>query len=186
MNMKLILPLCLSLIGFQANAQQASTDPQADANAANMERLLRGGKMSPRERAEVAKAARADANREAGASFLANNAVKPGVVSLASGVHYRILREGTGKRPSENNSVRCRYLATLVDGSPIDRFQDQTPAVMRVAGFLPGLKEAVKLMPIGSKWEVVIPPERAYGEQGYRSVGPNAVIIYVIEILGIV
>jgi FKBP-type peptidyl-prolyl cis-trans isomerase len=208
MKTKSILLFSLWLIGFQANAEQpvvidtqtigeqpaaakagvttaAPSDPQAEANAANKEQFLKGGKMSPRERAAVAKAELADTNQQAGDSFLATNRAAPGVVSLPSGVQYRILRAGSGKKPTEESQVRCRYKGKLIDGSTIDKSDDKKPASMHVAGFLVGLKEAVKLMPTGSKWEIVIPPQLAYGAFGNRGVGPNAVLIYEMEILGI-
>jgi FKBP-type peptidyl-prolyl cis-trans isomerase FklB len=180
--------LLLSLCGFgiQAQAQQALTQEQAQADAANKERALSGGKISPRQKAELDRAARAEAGAASSADFLASNKAKPGVVSLASGVQYKILKAGTGKRPTEAGSIRCRYQGTLVDGSPFDQAQDKTATVMRVAGLVPGLKEAVKLMPVGSKWEVIIPPELGAGAKGSHGIPPNSVLIYVIEILGIV
>jgi len=185
MTTKWMLLLCLGLPALQAWAQQPASVPPADPNAASAEQQQKGGRLSPKARAELAKAAAADANLQAGAAFLTSNKTKQGVVSLPSGVQYRILKTGTGKRPTEDSSVRCRYVGTLVDGMQFDKAEDKNPTVMRVAGFVPGLKEAVKLMPAGSKWEVVIPPELGYGSQGNRAVAPNAVLIYAIEIVGI-
>ncbi len=205
MKMKWILLFSLCSCGLQANAEQSvvidsqslgeqpaaakadanATAPSADANAANKERILRGGKMSPREKREVAKAAMADTNLQEGADFLATYKTKPGVVSLPSGVQYKILRAGIGKKPTEASQVRCRYKGTLIDGSSIDKSDEKKPSTLHVAGFVQGLKEAVKLMPTGSKWEIVIPPQLAYGARGYHGVGPNAVLIYEMEILGI-
>ena len=209
MKIKWILLLGVSLLGFQVMADQPvvidaqsigdapaasnsgasvpmpQSDPQAEANAANKEQFLKGGKMSPRERAAVAKAETAESNRVAGDNFLATNQGKPGVVSLPSGVQYKVLRAGKGKKPTAENMVRCRYKGTLTDGSIIDKSDDKKPVSMLVGGFLAGLKEAVMLMPTGSKWEIVIPPQLAYGPFGNRGVGPNAVLIYDMEILGV-
>ena len=185
MAAKWIVLLCLGLPVVQAWAQQSASVPPADSNAASAGQQHKGGRLSPKARAELAKAAAADTNLQAGANFLASNKAKQGVVSLPSGVQYRILKAGTGKRPTEDSSVRCRYVGTLVDGIQFDKAEDKDPTVMRVAGFVPGLKEAVKRMPAGAKWEVVIPPELGYGSQGNRAVAPNAVLIYVIEIVGI-
>ena len=127
----------------------------------------------------------ADSNKQAGDNFLAANKAKPGVVTLPSGVQYKILRAGKGMKPTEDNFVRCRYKGTLIDGSIIDKSDEKKPVSMHVAGFLAGLKEAVMLMPTGSKWEIVIPPQLAYGAFGNRGVGPNAVLIYEMEILGV-
>jgi FKBP-type peptidyl-prolyl cis-trans isomerase FklB len=182
-----ILLLCLGLLmSLQAHTQQADADAQAQANAANKARVLKGGKLSPKEKAELAKAAIADTNQQAGENFLAANRTKPGVVSLPSGVQYRILTAGAGKKPTDESSVRCRYIGTLTDGSSFDKVEDKKPGAIRISGLLPGLKEAVKLMPVGSKWEVVVPPQLAYGAHSNRHVGPNAVLIYVIEIVSIV
>lgn len=159
--------------------------PNAEVNATNKETFIKGGRMSPREKAAVAKAAMADTNKQAGENFLAINKAKPGVVSLASGVQYKILRAGKGKMPTEASVIRCRYEGTLIDGTSFDKAGDKKAAVMHVAGFLPGLNEAVKLMPIGSRWEIVVPPQLAYGVQGNRGVGPNAVVIYTMEILSV-
>ena len=163
----------------------ANADANAETNAANKQQFLRGGKMSPRERAAVARAEIANSNLQAGADFLAAYKAKPGVVVLPSGVQYKVLRAGKGKTPTENNVIRCRYKGTLIDGMTIDKTDAKKPSTLRVAGFVQGLKEAIKLMPTGSKWEIVIPPQQAYGAQGYRGVGPNAVLVYEMEVLGI-
>jgi FKBP-type peptidyl-prolyl cis-trans isomerase FklB len=188
LKVKLVSLLCFGVLCMQAQAQtqQALSEADAQANAANKELLLKGGKISPRQKAELVKAEKADANQQGTVNYLAANKVKPGVVTLASGVQYKVLKAGAGKRPTDANSVRCRYQGTLVDGTGFDKADDKAPTVLRVAGMLPGLQEAVKLMPVGAKWEVVVPPELAYGAKGNHGVGPNAVLIYVIEIAGIV
>ena len=207
-RMKWALLVSLWLFGIQANAEEAvvidaqtlgmqqgaakagaNAAAQADANAAaneaNKEQFIKGGRVSARQRAELVKAEIAETNKQAGADFLAQNKAKPGVTVLPSGVQYKILRAGKGKQPTEDSQVRCRYTGKLIDGSTIDKTDSKKPSTMRVAGFLPGLKEAVKLMPAGSKWEIVIPPQLAYGAIGNRGVGPNAVLIYEMEIVGI-
>jgi FKBP-type peptidyl-prolyl cis-trans isomerase FklB len=208
MKLKSVCLLGLCLFALQVNAEQsvvidsqsvgepataskaeanaaATTDARAEANAANKEQFLKGGKMSPRERAAVAKAEIGNANIQAGSDFLSSNNAKAGVVSLPSGVQYRILRAGKGKTPTEDSVIRCRYKGTLIDGTAIDKSDSKKPSSLHVNGLLAGLKEAVKLMPTGSKWEIVIPPQLAYGAIGNRGVGPNAVLIYEMEILGI-
>lgn len=205
---KLILLLSLGVFAVQANADEAvvidsqsigqsptaataaasSASPAeatADTNATNKALFLKGGKMSPREKAAVAKAELADANLQSGASYLAAYKARSGVVSLPSGVMYKIMRAGNGKKPAEGSTLRCRYVGKLIDGTTIDKSDSKKPASIQVAGLLEGLKEAVKLMPTGSKWEIVVPPEHAYGTFGNRGVGPNAVLVYEMEILGI-
>lgn len=186
LKLKLVSLLCVGLLGFQAHAQKSLSEADAQANAANKQLLQKGGKISPRQQVELARAEKAETNQQGTATFLAANKIKPGVVILASGVQYKVLKPGVGKRPTAADAVKCRYQGTLVDGSSFDKTDDKTPSVLKVAGLLPGLQEAVKLMPVGAKWEVVVPPELAYGAKGNHGVGPNAALIYVIEIAGIV
>ena len=166
------------------NEATAPADSAADVNA-NKERILKGARVSPREKAALAKAEAGEANKEEGANFLSTNAAKKGVTTLASGVQYKILRAGKGKKPTEGSRISCRYKGTLIDGTSFDKTEDKKPSVMHVSGFVPGLKEAVLLMPTGSKWEIVVPPQLAYGAIGNRGVGSNAVLIYQMEILSI-
>lgn len=187
--LKLLTVLCLGLLGAQVSAQQALTEADALANAANKERLLKSGKMSPRQKAELLRAEKveqAEANQQASASFLAANKLKAGVVTLSSGVQYRAIKTGAGVRPTQANTVRLQYQGTLADGTRFEGAGDSSSSVLQVAGLLPGLQEALTHMPVGSKWEVVVPPSLGYGTSGYRGVGPNAVLIYVIELVGIV
>lgn len=160
----------------------AATVSQADANK---ERILKGGKMSARQKAAIVKAEISDSNKQLGEAFLASNKTMPGVVSLASGVQYKILRVVQGRKPTEASVVACRYQGTLIDGTVFDKSETKKSVDLSVSGFLPGLKEAVLLMPAGSKWQIVIPPQLAYGELGGRGVGPNAVLIYDMEIVKI-
>lgn len=186
---KLLMLVCLGLVGLQASAQRQLSDANAQANLANQELLQRGGKISPRQQAELRRAEQAEqggSNQQAALAFLASNKTKAGVITLPNGVQYRVIKAGTGKRPTRTDAVRLRYQGSLVDGSRFDGVADKAPAALQVAGLLPGLQEALVRMPAGSQWEVVVPPELAYGARGYHAVGPNAVLIYVIELLGIV
>lgn len=152
---------------------------------ANRERLLTGHKLSARQQREIAKAELAGRNKQLGEDFLAINSVKQGVVTLPSGVQYKIIRAGKGKKPTEQSVIMCRYTGSLIDGSTVSSSSSKRPVAASVSTLLPGLKEAVKLMPAGSKWEIVIPPHLAYGEAGNRGVGPNAVLIYSMDISSI-
>ena len=167
-----------------ATTSQEAPKAQSDDQGAR-ERILQGGKISTRQRAALVKAEVGDANKVEGDNFLASNGAKKGVITLASGVQYRILRAGKGKMPTEENSIMCRYKGTLINGTAFDQSEGKKPSLARISGFMPGLKEAVKMMPIGSKWEIVIPPQLAYGATGNRGVGSNAVVIYQMEILSI-
>jgi FKBP-type peptidyl-prolyl cis-trans isomerase len=152
---------------------------------ANRERIFKGGKMSARQKNEMAKAAVSDSNKQQGDAFLEQNRTKPGVISLPGGVQYKILRAGKGRLATDNDVVVCRYRGELVDGTVFDKSEAGNPAALNVATFLPGLKEAIKLMPSGSKWQVVVPSQLGYGELGNRGVGANAVLIYEMEIISV-
>jgi FKBP-type peptidyl-prolyl cis-trans isomerase FkpA len=204
--MKLILLSGLCVFGYQAYADEAvvidsqsvgqppasagaasavTPDTTADANATNKALFLKGGKMSPREKAAVAKAQLGDENLQAGTTYLAAYRARAGVVGLPSGVLYTVKRAGNGKTPTDNSTIRCRYTGKLIDGRIIDKSDTKKPASIKVGGLIEGLKEAVELMPTGSKWEIVVPPQRAYGAFGNRGIGPNAVLVYEMEVLGI-
>ncbi len=127
----------------------------------------------------------ADTNRKASEAVLAQNAKKEGVVTLPSGLQYRVLKAATGKTPADGDTVDCKYKGTLTDGTVFDGSGDK-PATFNIAGVIPGWKEALKLMPVGSKWQLFIPPQLAYGERGAgRDIGPNATLIFEVELLAI-
>jgi FKBP-type peptidyl-prolyl cis-trans isomerase FklB len=126
-------------------------------------------------------------NKMAGTAFLAANKTKPGVVTLPSGLQYKIEKQGTGRKPRATDSVECNYRGTLIDGKEFDssykRGQTATFPVNRV---IPGWTEILQLMPTGSKYKVFIPSNLAYGERGAGAdIGPNATLIFDIELIAI-
>jgi len=124
-------------------------------------------------------------NRKAGEVFLAANKVKDGVVTLPSGLQYRILKTGDGGKPTDASTVECRYRGTLIDGTEFDRSPAGQPATFKVTGVIPGWTEALKLMPAGSKWQLFIPPQLAYGVAGSGPIGPKATLIFELELLAV-
>jgi len=127
-----------------------------------------------------------DENRKKGDAFLAANKSKAGVVTLPSGLQYKILKEGKGKKPTDNDSVVCHYRGTRIDGTEFDRSEDGKPATFKVAGVIPGYREALKLMPVGSRWQLFIPPRLAYGERGAGfEIGPNETLVFELELVAI-
>lgn len=125
-------------------------------------------------------------NRKKGDAFLAQNKSKAGVVSLPSGLQYRILKEGRGKRPADSDSVVCHYRGARVDGSEFDRSEDGKPVTFKVAGVIPGFREALKLMPLGSRWQLFIPSQLAYGERGAGfEIGPYETLVFELELVAI-
>lgn len=129
----------------------------------------------------------AEKNITDGMNFLAENANKPGVVSLPSGLQYKVITAGNGKKPTSSSTVKTHYRGRLLDGTEFDSsYKRNEPAVFPVSGVIPGWIEALQLMPVGSKWELYIPANLAYGEQGAGNViPPNAVLIFEIELLEI-
>jgi FKBP-type peptidyl-prolyl cis-trans isomerase FklB len=140
-----------------------------------------------KQRVERPGKAMAEANQKEGEAFLAENKSKPGVITLPSGLQYKIMKEGAGKKPADEDTVLLDFQGTHIDGTV---FTGTTisgkPVTMKVKETLPGWKEALKQMSVGSKWQLFIPPQLAYGEQGSgRYVGPNATLIYELELLAI-
>ncbi len=126
-------------------------------------------------------------NKKEGEVFLAENKKKTGVKTLPSGVQYQVLKEGKGQKPQATDSVKANYKGTLINGTEFDSSEKHGgPATFNLNGVIPGWTEALQLMPVGSKWRLFIPGDRAYGEQGAGSIiGPNSTLIFDVELLGI-
>lgn len=126
-------------------------------------------------------------NKKDGEAFLAANKTKPGVVTLPSGLQYKILTPGTGPKPTAADSVECNYKGTLIDGTEFDSsYKRGQPATFPVTGVIKGWTEALQLMPVGSKWQLVLPPDLAYGARGAgEAIGPDATLVFEVELLGI-
>lgn len=129
----------------------------------------------------------AEKNKKEGQAFLAENKKKEGVVTLPSGLQYKILKEGTGPSPKLSDTVVTHYRGTLIDGTEFDSSAKQgQPASFRLDGIIKGWTEALQLMKAGAKWQLFIPADLAYGEQGAGAViGPNATLIFDIELVSI-
>jgi FKBP-type peptidyl-prolyl cis-trans isomerase FklB len=122
-----------------------------------------------------------------GSSFLVENAKKEGVITTSSGLQYEIITNGTGATPTETDKVTVHYHGTLIDGTVFDSSVDRgQPATFPVNGVIPGWVEALQLMNVGSKYKLYIPSDLAYGEGGAGgSIGPNATLIFEVELLSI-
>ena len=129
----------------------------------------------------------ADANKKEADTFLAANKSKPGVVTLPDGLQYKIVKEGTGPKPAATDTVTVNYRGTLINGTEFDSsYKRGEPATFPVGGVIKGWTEALQLMPVGSKWELYIPPDLAYGMRGAgNEIGPNAALIFEVELLSI-
>jgi FKBP-type peptidyl-prolyl cis-trans isomerase FklB len=125
-------------------------------------------------------------NRKASETFFADNARKEGVVTLPTGLQYKVLRAGSGKVPTLEDLVVCNYRGALLDGTEIDSsYKKKEPASLAVKSVIPGLAQALQLMPAGSKWQVFVPPQLAYGERTTRGFGPNSTLVFEVELLSI-
>ena len=135
---------------------------------------------------EEKRLAEAETNKKDGAAFLAANATKEGVVTLPSGLQYKVMTAGTGPKPSATDSVVCNYRGSLLDSTEFDSsYKRGQPVTLNVGGVIKGWTEALQLMPVGSKWQLFIPPDLAYGDRGQGPIGPNSTLIFEVELLSI-
>jgi FKBP-type peptidyl-prolyl cis-trans isomerase len=129
-----------------------------------------------------------EANKKEGEVFLADNKTKDGVITLPSGLQYRILKEGTGPKPVATDTVVCNYKGTLLDNTEFDSsYKRGQPATFPLSNVIKGWTEALQLMPVGSKWQLFIPSELAYGARGGPggSIGPNETLIFEVELMSV-
>ena len=125
-------------------------------------------------------------NREEGVAFLAKNKEKEGVKTLPSGLQYKVLKEGAGRAPKATDTVVTQFKGTFINGAEFDSsYRRNEPMTLRVNAIIPGWTEALQLMKEGSKWQLFVPPELAYGEQGAGPVGPNATLIFEVELVAV-
>ena len=189
-------------IGSQFKTRGVDVDPAVFAKA--FQDALTGGKteMTPEEaraviaalqqtlaarQAAEAKAA-ADKSKAEGDAFLAANKLKEGVITLPSGVQYKVVTTGTGKKPLATDQVVCHYRGTTIDGKEFDSsYKRNEPATFPVGQVIKGWTEVLQLMPVGSKWQVFIPSALAYAERGApgAGIGPNSALVFEIELLSI-
>ncbi len=129
----------------------------------------------------------AEKNKKEGEAFLEANKKKAGVKTLPDGLQYKVIKEGTGPTPKATDKVTVNYRGTLINGTEFDSsYKRGEPATFPVNGVIPGWTEALQHMKVGSKWELFIPANLAYGEHGAGQViGPNEVLIFEVELLGI-
>lgn len=126
-------------------------------------------------------------NKEDGEKFLAENKKKEGVVTLKSGVQYKVIEKGTGRKPKSTDMVVVHYRGTLIDGTEFDSsYKRKQPATFAVNGVVKGWQEIIPMMKEGAKWHIAIPSEMGYGARGAGGmIGPNATLIFEIKLVGI-
>lgn len=131
--------------------------------------------------------AAAEINSATGRRFLEENKTKEGVHELPNGLQYKVIKEGNGNRPQRSDSVNVHYRGTLIDGREFDSsYRRGEPTTVRLNGVIKGWQEALPMMPEGSKWQIFVPPELAYGQGGAGAViGPNETLIFEIELIAV-
>jgi FKBP-type peptidyl-prolyl cis-trans isomerase FklB len=160
--------------------KQQLTDEEAQAALTQLQTDV---KAKQEEKAKVA----ADTNKNEGDAFLAANKAQSGVVALPSGLQYRILKEGSGPKPTPADTVVCQYKGTLLNGKEFDSsYKRGQPATFPVGQVIKGWTEALQLMPVGSKWQLWIPPDLAYGPRAAGAdIGPNSTLVFEVELVSI-
>ena len=151
-----------------------------------MQTLLTAAAQEIRKKQAALQAEKSEAAQKEGEAFLAANKAKEGVVTLPSGLQYKILKAGMGEKPTADDSVVCNYKGTLINGTEFDASEKHGgPATFPVKGVISGWTEALQLMPVGSKWQLFVPSNLAYGTQGPGDIGPNATLIFEVELVSI-
>jgi FKBP-type peptidyl-prolyl cis-trans isomerase FklB len=125
--------------------------------------------------------------KQRGEAFLSENKKKEGVKTLPSGLQYKVIKAGTGKKPKSSDTVTVQYRGTLIDGTEFDSsYRRGQPATFQVTGVIPGWTEGLQLMGEGAKWQLFIPSNLAYGERGMGGlIGPNATLIFEVELISV-
>jgi FKBP-type peptidyl-prolyl cis-trans isomerase FklB len=163
-----------------AGGKTLLTDEQAQAVLTEVRNELQKKQQEKQQEASAA-------NKKEGEAFLAGNKTKEGIVTLPSGLQYKIMKEGTGPKPTASDSVVCNYRGTLINGTEFDSsYKRGQPATFPVNGVIKGWTEALQLMPVGSKWQLFVPADLAYGDRGAGAdIGPDATLIFEVELLSI-
>jgi len=190
-------------MSFGSSLRKQSVEVETDILIRGMKDSLAGGKTlltddeqkavlttlqaDIRKKQEEKMAQAGEGNLKEGQDFLAANKSKGGVVTLPSGLQYKILQAGTGTKPSTTDSVVCNYRGTLINGTEFDSsYKRGQPATFPVSGVIKGWTEALQLMPVGSKWQLFVPADLAYGTRGAGpGIGPNSTLIFEVELISI-
>jgi FKBP-type peptidyl-prolyl cis-trans isomerase FklB len=163
------------------------TDDEAKAVLTQLQTVVRNRQQEKMKVEQEKMKVAADLNKKEGAEFLTANKSKDGVVTLPSGLQYKVLTEGTGPKPAATDTVSCNYRGTLTNGTEFDSsYKRGQPLSIQVNRVIKGWTEALQLMPVGSKWQLFIPSDLGYGDGGSGPViGPGATLIFEVELLSI-
>jgi FKBP-type peptidyl-prolyl cis-trans isomerase FklB len=186
-------------LNIGSNLKRQNVDLNPEALMAGMQDAMSGKKpllndqevreamMNLEKDMQQKQAAAAQKNAAEGEKFLAENKTKPGVKTTASGLQYKLEKEGKGAQPKANDTVTVNYRGTLINGTEFDSsYKRGQPATFPVSGVIRGWTEALQLMKVGSKYQLFIPANLAYGERGAgRDIGPNSTLIFDVELLDV-
>jgi len=168
---------------FNAAVKDITTGKEPQLNDEERMQALRTMSESLRQK----ETATAGDNMKKGADFLEANKGKEGVKVTASGLQYKVVKEGDGPKPKASDTVEVHYKGTLLDGKEFDSsYARNQPATFPLKGVIPGWTEALQLMKVGSTYELYLPPQLAYGDRGNPSIPPNSVLVFNVELLKIV
>lgn len=168
-----------------ANAiKDVFTDKQPRIPIRDAQRIFNDYFQQKEAKMKAEREAKAKAAKEEGEKFLKENAKKKGVVTLPSGLQYRVIRKGKGPTPKEDDMVTVKYEGRLIDGTVFDSSYKRTPQTndFRPKQLIKGWTEALTLMPVGSKWEIYVPQELAYGEREAGQIPPYSTLIFIMEL----
>lgn len=163
-----------------ANGKPLLTDDQMKEVLANFQKDMMGKRA-----AEFNK--KSSENKEKGEKFLADNKGKPGIVTLPSGLQYKVIKNGSGQKPGKEDIVTVEYTGHLINGEVFDSTSKTgKPAVFKLSQVIPGWVEALQLMPAGSTWEIYVPSSLAYGDRSIGGpIGPNETLIFNIHLVSV-
>ncbi len=165
----------------------AMTDDEVHSTLVDLSKQMQAKQQAANQKQAEANKVLGEKNRKDGGAFLAQNKGKEGVVTLPSGLQYKILKAGDGPKPTASDTVSCNYRGTLIDGKEFDSSEKHGQAVsFPVGGVIKGWTEALQLMPVGSKWQLFIPPDLAYGDrQAGPDIAPGSALIFEVELVSI-
>ncbi|MBU1172396.1 MAG: FKBP-type peptidyl-prolyl cis-trans isomerase [Proteobacteria bacterium] len=172
---------------FGESFKDAFNGKESRMSVGEMQQVIQQFQTSMQEKQHSANHAVAGVNREKGLAFLGENKKKEGVVETDSGLQYRVITQGTGNKPAATDTVETHYEGKTIDGEVFDSsYKRGATATFPLNGVIKGWTEALQLMPEGSKYELFIPSELAYGESGSGgAIEPNSTLIFIVELITI-
>jgi len=180
--------LDLDLATFTKGLREAFNGSKTMLTEEEMRTVLANAKEEYQKKQAALRQEKAEATLREGEKFLAENKNKEGVVTLPSGLQYKVLNQGSGQTPKRSGHVICNYRGMLLDGTEFDSSTKHNgPSIFPVRGVIRGWEEALLMMPEGSKWQLFVPPQLAYGKDGAPSmkVPPNATLVFELELLDV-